>query len=267
MPVDYHIHTKMCGHASGEMEEYVEAAINKGLKEIGFSDHIPMYFLPKEERDTSIAMEEEQLPVYIEKVRELQKKYSEFPIKMGIEADYVPGMEQEVLAILRSYDFDYCLGSIHFIDGWGFDQSEYISEYDKWDLYELYERYFGILAQAAASGLFDTLSHPDLIKKLGFRPEGDLTPLYKKTVKIIADSGVCIEINTAGLRVPAKELYPAAGFLKLCHAAGVNVTLGSDAHKPEQVGANFAEALTLLKDVGFTKVVTFTGRGRNYCPI
>ncbi|HWI54466.1 MAG TPA: histidinol-phosphatase [Desulfobacteria bacterium] len=267
MPVDYHIHTKMCGHASGEMEEYVEAAMKKGLKEIGFSDHIPMYFLPAGERDASIAMAEEQLPVYTAKVKELQKKYSGFPIKLGIEADYVPGMEQEASDILSRYEFDYCLGSIHFIDGWGFDQSRYIAEYEKWDLYELYERYFGILGQAAASGLFDTLSHPDLIKKLGFRPEGDLTPLYKKTVKIIADSGVCVEINTAGLRVPAAELYPAAGFLRLCCDAGVSVTLGSDAHKPEQVGAGFAEALALLKDVGYTKVVTFTGRGRNYCPI
>lgn len=267
MPVDYHIHTKMCGHASGEMEEYVEAAKERGLTEIGFSDHIPMYFLPPEERDFSIAMKEEELPIYISRVREIQKKYSPYPVKFGIEADFVPGMQKELAGIIGKYDFDYVLGSIHFIDGWGFDNPQYKSQYDNWDLYDLYEAYFGLVSQAAASGLFDILSHPDLIKKFGFRPDRDLTPLYEKTIKIIAESGVCIEVNTAGLRVPAREIYPVVDFLKLCFEKGVSVTLGSDAHSPEQVGANFGEAVALLKSVGYREVVTFTERSKNYCKI
>lgn len=264
MPVDYHIHTKMCGHAVGEMEEYVQAARRKGLLEMGFSDHIPMYFLPPDERDLSIAMRQEELPEYVRRVREAQQKFYPYPVKFGIEADYAPGMEEELAAILKLYEFDYVLGSIHFLAGWGFDNPLNIAEYDKWDIYELYSLYFSTLGRAAASGLFDTIAHPDLIKKFGFRPDRDIRELYENTVKIIADAGVCIEINTAGLRVPAGEIYPHVDFLGLCFRNKVPVSLGSDAHSPEQVGANFGEAVQLLKSVGYTEVVTYAGRNKNY---
>lgn len=267
MPVDYHIHTKMCGHAYGEMEEYVAAAQRKGLREIGFADHVPMYFLAPEQRDLSIAMKEEELPLYVEQVREMQAKFHPFNVKLGLEADFTPGMENELAAILEAYDFDYVLGSIHYIDGWGYDNSQYISEYDKWDLYELYRRYFTILGQAAASGLFDTLAHPDLIKKFGFSPQADIAPLYAGAVQKIAEAGVCIEVNTAGLRAPAGEIYPQIKFLELCRKNRVPVTLGSDAHHPEQVGAGFKEAMELLRTVGYREVVTFSGRKRNYLMI
>ncbi len=267
MPVDYHIHTRMCGHAVGEMEEYVEAAIKKGLREIGFADHIPMYFFPLEKRDPSIAMREEELSYYMERVREIQKKYYPYPIKFGIEADYTPGMEGELVAILEKYDFDYVLGSIHYLEGWGFDNSRYKDGYDRWDLYELYELYFTTLGRAAKSGLFDILAHPDLIKKFGFKPAKDIIPLYEKTVKIIAGSGVCVEINTAGLRVPAGEIYPSPGFLEICRGYGVPVSLGSDAHKPDQVGCNFTEAINLLKAVGYREVATFTGKKKKFLGI
>lgn len=267
MPIDYHIHTKMCGHATGEMAEYIAVARQKGLQEIGFSDHLPMYFLPENERDTTIAMKVEELPLYEQRVKEMQEIFYPFPVKFGIEADYTPGMEKELASILLKHDFDYIFGSIHFLHGWGFDQPKYKAEYDKWDIYELYQLYFSILGQAAASGLFDTLAHPDLIKKLGFKPDLDITSLYEETLKQIADSGVCIEINTAGLRGPAGEIYPAPEFLRLCYRNRIPVSLGSDAHKPEQVGANFKEAIELLKSSGYREIVTFSGRNRNYCRI
>lgn len=267
MPVDYHIHTKMCGHAEGEMEEYIAAAQQRGLREIGFSDHIPMYFLPVEERDSSIAMREEHLPEYVQKIKDLQKNLCPVQIKLGIEADYAPGMETKLAEILGSYDFDYVLGSIHFLDGWGFDNPAYIEEYKTRDLDDMYRRYFGTLGLAAASGLFDVLAHPDLIAKFGFRPEGGLIELYREALQQISDSGVCVEINTAGLRVPKKEIYPSPDFLKLCFQNKVPVTLGSDAHRPELVGADFPLAIELLKSVGYTQVVTFDRRNRNYCRI
>jgi histidinol-phosphatase (PHP family) len=260
MPVDYHIHTKMCGHAQGEMEEYVEFAIKNGLKEIGFSDHIPMYFFPVEERDLSIAMKEEDLPQYISRVREVQGKYSNFPVKLGIEADFAPGLERELKTILDQYKFDYVLGSIHYLDGWGFDNPEYIDQYKKWDIIELYRQYFATLALAAESGLFDSLAHPDLIKKFGFKPSSGLGEVYDEAVKRIAATGVCIEINTAGLRLPCGEMYPTLEFLKLCRSSKIPVTLGSDAHKPEQVGSGFGEAIAVLRAVGYNEIITFTGR-------
>lgn len=267
MPVDYHLHTKLCGHAQGEPEEYAAAAQRRGLREIGFADHIPMYFLPEAERDPDIAMREEDLPGYAQKIRDLQKSLHPFPIKFGIEADYAAGMENRLREILGQYDFDYVLGSIHFLDGWGFDNPAYIDGYKSRDLWEVYQSYFGLLGQAAASGIFDVLAHPDLIKKFGFEPDRELSDLYRETLRQIADSGVCVEINTAGLRVPKKEIYPAPEFLKLCFASKVPVSLGSDAHKPEQVGTDFDQAVALLKSVGYTQVVTFTKRRRDYCRI
>lgn len=267
MPVDYHIHTKMCGHASGEMGEYVAAAQQKGLREIGFADHIPMYFLPVGERDSSIAMKEEELYAYVRRVREMQEKYYPFPIKLGIEADFVPGMEKELMAVLKRHDFDYILGSIHYLDSWGFDNPRHREEYDKWDLYELYRVYFATVKKAAASGIFDSIAHPDLIKKFGFRPDKDIIGIYEDTVQEIAAAGVCVEINTAGLRVPAGEIYPHIDFLKLCCKYRIPVTLGSDAHLPQQVGMGFREAVAVLKSTGYSKVVTFTGRNKNYYQI
>lgn len=264
MPVDYHIHTRRCGHATGEMEEYVQAAQQKGLVEIGFADHIPMYFLPPAERDPEIAMADQELPDYVADIRRLQEKFAPFKVKMGIEADFAPGLEDELKAILRRYDFDYVLGSIHFLDGWGFDNLKYIAEYEHRDITQIYAQYFQLLCQAAASGLFDSLAHPDLIKKMGFRPSGDISYFYEQAVKTIAEADICVEVNLAGLRVPVAEIYPAQPFLQLCHRFGVPVTLGSDAHKPEQVGAGFDTAVKLLKAIGYDEVAVFNGRKRSF---
>jgi histidinol-phosphatase (PHP family) len=257
----------MCGHAEGEMEKYIAVAKQRGLQELGFSDHIPMYFLPEKERDSSIAMREEDLPGYVQKIKDLQKTFYPWPIKIGIEADYIPGMETKLADILRQYDFDYVLGSIHFLDGWGFDNPANIDGYKKCDLWELYRQYFFTLGQAAVSGLFDVLAHPDLIKKFGFDPGRELDRSYREALQQISDSGVCVEINTAGLRVPKKEIYPSPEFLNLCFENKVPVSLGSDAHKPEQVGADFNLALELLRSIGYNQVVKFDRRNRNYCRI
>ena len=163
MPVDYHIHTGMCGHAAGKMGEYVTAAKKAGLGEICFTDHIPMYFLPEEEQDPGIAMRSHDLPTYVEQVSSVQEEHYPFPIRLGIEADFIPGREKDLAEILGRYEFDFVLGSIHFIDEWGFDNPAYIADYEKWDVLALYQRYFDILVQSAQSGLFDSLAHPDLV--------------------------------------------------------------------------------------------------------
>jgi len=169
--------------------------------------------------------------------------------------------------ILRQYDFDYVLGSIHFINGWGFDNPANIHEYKKYDLWELYQQYFYTLGQAAGSGLFDVIAHPDLIKKFGFNPGHDLGGVYREVLQQISDSGACVEINTAGLRVPKNEVYPSPEFIKLCFESKIPVCLGSDAHRPELVGADFHLVLELLRSIGYNQVVTFNKRNRNYCRI
>lgn len=261
MLADYHIHTKMCGHATGEMSEYVAVAKEKGLAEIGFSDHIPMYFLPVLERDPGIAMKEEELPDYVERVKKLQRA-SDINIKLGLEADYAPGQEDKLNQILKEYPFDYVLGSIHFIDQWGFDNAQYIETYQKWDINELYTYYFELLQKAASSGAFDILAHADLIKKFGFKATSSMIPSYTALAKAVKKADICLEINTAGLRVPAGEMYPTPQLLEICYQHKIPVTIGSDAHKPEQVGDHFRQAVELLKKIGYREIATFTGRKR-----
>ena len=264
LPADYHLHTVRCGHASGSLEEYLKVAQKLGLHEVGFSDHLPLYFLPKDKREDGIAMDESEMEAYFEDVRRARLAFPDIIVKMGIEADYIPGQEDKLVTLLKKMPLDYVLGSVHYIDGWGFDNPDYIDEYGKRDIDKLYWRYFELLKQAAQSGIFDILAHPDLVKKFGYFPMADMTEVYEDTVQAIKKSNVCIELNTAGLRVPARQMYPAEGFLQLCCRYGVPVTLGSDAHKPEQVGQGFVEAVNLLKKVGYRETVIFRGRQREF---
>ncbi|TYO95925.1 histidinol-phosphatase HisJ family protein [Desulfallas thermosapovorans] len=245
---DYHIHTARCGHARGEMWEYVERALELGLPEIGFADHIPLYWLDEKAREPGIAMSPGDLAGYVEEVEKLQAAYPGISIKLGIEADYIPGYEAELKRILNQYPFDYVLGSVHYIDGWGFDNPAYLDQYTYLNIDRLYFRYFELVRLAARSGLFDVLAHPDLIKKFGFRPRGDLKEIYDKTARAFARAGVCAEINTAGLRMPVAEMYPAPGLLKAFRKYAVPLVTGSDAHEPGQVGYGFDIVLRLLEE-------------------
>ncbi|MDA8336409.1 MAG: histidinol-phosphatase HisJ family protein [Peptococcaceae bacterium] len=265
MLTDCHWHTARCGHAAGEMGEYLERAESLGLAVTGFSDHLPQYFLAPSERDPGLAMAEEELPRYVAAVRELQKSHPF--LRLGVEADYIPGREKELADILAAYPFDYVIGSVHYIDGWEFDHPDKKAPYREHDLLDLYRRYFELVARSAQSGLFDVIAHPDLIKKFGFRPVADLTGIYRETARTLAASDVCVEVNTAGLAYPAMEIYPAPGFLTLCREYGVPASLGSDAHAPEQVGRWFDRARELLKKAGYTRLAVFKQRKRDYVEI
>jgi len=259
---DYHIHTARCGHAVGGMWEYVAEARSKGLEEIGFCDHVPMYWLPAEERNPGLAMEECELPGYVDQVLGMRRSCLPFSIRLGVEVDYVRGQEEKVREILAAYPFDYVVGSVHYIDGWDFDAPDQAEEYRNRDIDQVYVRYFELLCQAAESGLFDIMAHPDLVKKFGYRPRMNLDGLYRRVARAFARAGVCVEVNTAGLRVPAGEIYPAPGFLRICREEGVPATVGSDAHAPDLVGYGFDRAATVLRNAGYSSVNMFSGRWR-----
>lgn len=264
---DYHIHTRRCGHAAGEAAGYAAAAREAGLKEIGIADHIPMYWLPEKERDPSLAMPAEELPAYVEEVLALQGKLPGLTVRLGIEADYIPGKTEELAALLARYPFDYVIGSVHYIGGWGFDHPAKVAGFAGRDLLGIYADYFSLLREAAGSGLFDVLAHPDLVKKFGHRPAADLRPFYEETAAAFARAGVCVEVNTAGLRVPAAEIYPALEFLQACHRFGVPATVGSDAHAPAQVGFGGEEARRWLLAAGYREVAVFEKRARRLVPL
>ncbi|MEW6726724.1 MAG: histidinol-phosphatase HisJ family protein [Bacillota bacterium] len=261
--VDYHIHTSRCGHARGEIKDYVMTAVQMGFAEIGIADHIPLYWLPPAERDPQLAMADTELAAYVEEILALRKMFPQIGIKLGIEADYVPGREDELRTILQAYPFDYVLGSVHYIDGWGFDNPDLVDGYARYDPDTLYGKYFMLVQNAARSNLFDAIAHPDLIKKFGCRPAADLGGLYHGTACMCAAANIAVEVNTAGLRAPVNEIYPSRTFLRYCRELDVPVILGSDAHAPGQVGAGFYQALELLNEVGYEEIALFEGRKRS----
>jgi len=252
MLIDDHVHTAMSGDAKGELTEYLKIAGNRGLTEIGVSDH----YHPEQPK---YSMSNEKLAEYVKKVQQLKKK-TDFPLKLGIEVDFIPSLESKIEKALKSTPFDYVIGSVHFINNWGFDDPKYISEYQKWDITELYETYFSLVQQCAKSQLFNIIGHPDLIKKFGYKPKTDITDVYLNTVEVLKESNVCVEVNTSGLRAPCREMYPSKQFLKMCHDNGIPITLGSDAHTPENVGKNFSQALKLIRQVGYENIARFTYR-------
>jgi histidinol-phosphatase (PHP family) len=266
--VDYHAHTARCGHASGAMERYVERAIEAGLSELGFSDHLFMYWLPPERRDPELGMAEWEHDYYIEDVERCRRSYAAaITIRLSTEADFIPGHERELEAILSQYDWDYVLGGVHFIGDWGLDDARYLSGYAEWDIDALYARYFDLIGAAGETGLFDTIAHSDLVKKFGHRPRTDQSEAYATLASRLAKAGVCTEVNTAGLRKPVGEMYPHPDLLRAYQAAGVPVTLGSDAHAPNEVAADFTAATQLMRSAGYATYVRFARRERTDTPI
>ena len=256
--VDYHIHTKLCGHAIGEPGDYVREAIRKGLREIGFSDHMPLLRI----RDKHLTMEPDQLPHYVSLINELRHSDCGITVRLGIEMDYFPDQMTEIWAAAEGIEFDYVYGAVHYIDGWGFGDSRRLSSYQSRDPDETYERYFDLFCKAAREGGFDIMAHPDLVKKHGIVSTVPMDDMYETAARTLRDAGVAIEINTSGLRMRAAEPYPGRTFLEVCTRHGVAVTLGSDAHAPHQVGMDFDIALRMLKRAGISEIATFQRRKR-----
>lgn len=257
--IDYHLHTARCGHASGTMEQYIEEAIRKDLTEIGFADHFPLGLLGVAQR-VKVSMEPAELEEYIDMVEQFKKSVPELKIKLGTEVDYVPGKEERIELLLKEYPFDYVIGSIHFMDDWDFTHPAHEESYHNRNIEELYAKYFALVDEACLSGLFDVIGHIDIIKKFGFRPHVGLEEHWEKTAGVLKSTGTAIELNTAGRDAPVGDFYPDFPFLKKCAARGVAVTLGSDAHKPEQVGRYFPEALLMLKEAGYKEITVFEKR-------
>lgn len=258
------MHTPLCRHAVGEPVEYALRARELGIAEIGFSDHSPM---ARDDFDEWRMMDSE-LDEYVAKVRLAQRKVPEVTIKLALEVDYIPGHEDWIRQLATRHPWDYFIGSVHYVsDTWDFDNPKKLSEWKKRDPFEVWSIYFERLTMAAASGLFEIIGHADLAKKFCFYPKEDCTPLFEKFLAVCAQKEVAIEINTAGLRKDCKEMYPSKKILEMAAAMGVQLTFGSDAHAPQEVGLNFAEALDAARRAGFARRLTFTGRKRTSHPI
>lgn len=263
MLLDYHMHTPLCRHAEGAPEAYAARAVELGLPEIGFSDHSPM----PAHYDPDWRMTVEEYPDYVESVLRVREKFPNLTVRLGLEADYFPGTEDFVYNVTSEYDFDYVIGSVHYIDDWGFDNAANKQRFETGDLYEIYARYFDRVARLARTRLFDILGHPDVVKKFGHRPSRPFDDLMRPALEAVKSAGMALDVNTSGLRYPCREIYPSRRLLEIARGMEIPVTLGADAHKPEHVGAGFAEAVALLREVGYTTITRYEGRRGEPVPL
>lgn len=254
MRIDLHNHTTRCNHAKGSMENYIKKAIELGINIYGFSEHAPMDF------DSYYRLKFEEMPAYQADVLSLKEKYKqEIQILLGYEVDYLKGyMDKRVLQA----DVDYLIGSIHFLGEWGFDNPEFNEEYKKRDINQIWQEYFDGIEAMAKTGYFDIVGHLDLIKIFNYMPKKDIRHIASSALKAIKKSNMVIELNSAGLRKPTKEIYPSPLLLEMAYELDIPITFSSDAHAIGQIGFKYDEVIQLAKTIGYRKAVTFEQRQR-----
>ncbi len=234
------------------MESYIQRAIELGIDIYGFSEHAPMNF------DEHYRLKFSEMDLYTQEVQELQEKYkNKIKILLGYEVDYLKGyMDERVL----NANVDYLIGSVHFLDKWGFDNPEFIGEWRSRNIDEIWQNYFDNIEAMAKTGYFDIVGHLDLIKVFNFMPKKDIRVLAKNALLAIKRANMVMEINSAGLRKPVKELYPSKSLLEMAYELNIPITFSSDAHAIGQVGYQYEASIALAKNVGYTQAVTFNHR-------
>ncbi|WP_158212356.1 histidinol-phosphatase [Natranaerobius trueperi] len=258
--IDLHTHTTRCGHAEGKLEQYILAAIDCNLKEYGISDHFPMDYLGFREEDMS-SMYFNELSQYIKEVENLKEKSRDkIFIKLGLEIDYVQGLEIKTSELIKEKDLDYVIGSIHFLFGKDVSHPKNKDYFKTRPLIDIYHDYFKKVENMVNSDNFDIIGHIDVIKKHGHVPSESLQEFYIELSKLLSRKNQVVEINTGGLRAPVEEMYPSFNFLQELVSHNVPLTLGSDAHKPSEVAYGFPKVYSILKQLGVSKLVTFNQR-------
>jgi len=251
---DYHIHTYY-SDGKGWPEDYIGRAMEIGLSEIGFSDHLT---LTDEQQDWSIKLS--MLGEYIDRINKLKESVTGIKVKLGLEVDYFPDKEDEIYKLISNLPLDYVIGSVHYMGEATVDLGpEY---YEDKDIDKLFESYFKLIAQAAFSGLFDFMAHPDLVRIFRYCPSVNAEPMYRLLAGELNRSDVAFEINTNGMNKPLKDFYPDRRYLHIFREEGVPVCVNSDAHKPARLGQYFDDAYRLIRDAGFTEMAIFCNRKR-----
>jgi histidinol-phosphatase (PHP family) len=270
---DYHLHLRPDDPGTGASKyfteenvgRYLESAEAVGVGEVGVSEHIYRFreALTLWRHPFWEGWAVDELAAYCEFVRST-------PLRLGIEADFVPGAEDRTAALLDANDFDYVIGSVHFIGEVAVDHDGYDAWAAEGDPERVWRRYFETVAEAVRSGLFDILAHPDLVKNWGSGrplPERDPRFFYEPAVEAIAESEIAVEISTGGLRKPVGEIYPSHALAEMCADAGARFALSSDAHAPDEVGFRYDAAIEFLDDLGVREICAFERRERRMEPL
>ncbi len=261
--IDYHVHTALCNHATGSMEQYIRQAVADGVHEICFLDHLTLH-----EKGRHFSMAPAEVPLYYYAARRLQDKYRDaIRIRAGLEVDFTPEFAAQIGDIVDRFSFDVIGGSVHFVD----EQNIVSFRTARTDPVDadtrFYERYLELVEQMLEYSYFDMVCHIDVVKKHGQLPPGWFYEKMDAILEKIQYKGLVLEINTSGLTHPAKTVYPDPEMLRACHDKQVGVTVGSDAHRPQDVGRHFNHAIALLQSAGYRSLAGFNRRSRYEIPM
>lgn len=254
--IDYHLHTSLCKHAWGNIHEYVESAISAGIKEIAFTDHIPL----PEDFDIAHRMRLNEMDTYCRWVQKIRECYPEINIRLGIEADYYEGLEDFTTKFLNQFDFDLVIMSIHFIKHW--PAGNWIFKYNlpEMSTEAIFEDYLTTLIKGIRIGIFDILGHADIIKRHGESLIKSVPDKVEQLLFEVKKHNMSIEINSSGFRKEVAESYPGFDWLPLIKKYDLPITVGSDAHAPDQVAFEYSQIYSQLERESINKIATFEKR-------
>ena len=254
--IDYHVHTSLCNHATGTMEEYVRSAVDKGLDTLCFLDHLTF-----QEAGRDNAMQPREVPMYVDAARRLARQYqAHIDVRVGLEVDFSPDHVSECEAVINTFDLDVVAGSVHFLDG-----ENVVSRRSAWSRGELdadavYGRYLDVLESMLAYDYFDMVCHLDLPKKYNTHPSPSVVDRFGELLKKIQTKDLAVELNTSGFAYPVAEAFPSPQLIGWCARLQIPMVTGSDAHAPDQVGRSFDQARDLLKSAGYRDLTGFSHR-------
>ena len=267
--MDYHVHTSYTWDAKGNVEDYCKIAENKGIEEIVFTNHFIPFLLniPKG------SITKDGIEKNFKEIEEAKKKYN-LKIKIGLEIDYNIAYEKIIENILNEYQFDFILGSIHFIDGIDIIGNQASIFFKDKSMHEAYERYFLELKKLSESGLIDVLAHPDYIRRSAIKYYGrdfifgDNKNIIEELLDSMIRNDVGLEVNTSGYRHGLNDSFPKLEFLKFCFKKGLRkITIGSDAHSPEYLASYLDKGIEKIKSVGYNEICIFNKRKTSWISI
>jgi histidinol-phosphatase (PHP family) len=271
--IDYHIHLERGPYSLEWLKQFWDQAEFRGISEIGVTEHAHEFWEFKSvyehlwEDSACVGMTaswigrhfQHSVEDYFRLLEEGKK--SGIPLKIGLECDYFPQSEAKIRTLLHRYNFDFVLGSVHFLDDWSFDWNPELGWPGR-NPDDVYLAYLGLLEKMAQASLFDVLAHLDVIKVFGHRAQENLDRQWKALLQLISEADLVMEVSTAGLRKPVGEIYPHPTLIKEAARLNIPITIASDAHTPFDVGDRWQEAETIAKDAGYTSYCSFTGRKR-----
>ncbi|MDI6605420.1 MAG: histidinol-phosphatase [Thermoanaerobacteraceae bacterium] len=267
MAADYHVHIERGPYTIDWLKNFIDTALNKGLTEIGISEHGYRFnegyaaFGSKGFRGKWVKeYSGQKIDEYVSLICEA--KSIGLPVKLGIEADYIPGREKELEEFLKPYPWDYVIGSIHWIGDWGIDLDDHLDVWESCDVDSVYLEYFNMIEVMARTGLFDIIGHIDLVKIFGYRPSPIVFEKIEKNLEEIAKTGICLEVSTAGWRKPVGEIYPSKEIMAMISRYNIPLVVNSDAHTPEDVGKDFDRAYEYVKSYGIDTLYYFDKKNK-----